>query len=112
MKDMLVRDIRRLTTMMDRDLGSAATYRVSPAGASTAVFVRSKPIGIRERTDLSQAGLTDVDAVWFLQTTYIANVLPGHILEVPVGGFKYEVKTATKDELDIEWTIFTRRIRM
>lgn len=121
----LVRRIRRVTTYMDKSIGQKAIYRVRTQGdvdvttgvvaqtvANTNVEVRSRPLSVRERSDLTQAGLGQVDAAWFMQTTYRSgDVQAGHFLEVPVGGFEYEVLSATKDELDIEWTIYTRRLR-
>jgi len=75
----------------------------------THVKVRSWPLSVRERVDLAEAGLNQVDTRWTLRCAYAANIQSDDILTV--GPFHYEVLTSspTKDEFGVEWTLLTRR---
>lgn len=115
------RDLKRL----DRELGQAATY-YAPAGtaitgaitdgATTVTYTTTPNIKVRsaglssvELAALRNAGYSLVEAVWYMRSAYVAEVLPGQIIQV--GAFYYEVieNGATLDDLGQLWTIMTRR---
>lgn len=75
----------------------------------TDVMVRSWPLSLRERVDMAQAGLTQVDTRWSMRCAYSVEITSDDILTVK--NFNYEIlaSAATKDEFGIEWTLLTRR---
>lgn len=75
----------------------------------TDIVVRSWPLSVRERIDLANAGLQQIDARWTLRVAYASEVNTDDLLKV--GNFYYEVIPGgvTKDEFDVDWTILTRR---
>lgn len=106
----------------DRLFGQKATLRHRTFGALdvvtgeqtysdqiTQVKVRGWPLSVRERVDLAQAGLNQVDTRWTMRCKHAANIQSDDILTV--GAFHYEVlaSSATKDEFGVEWTLLTRR---
>lgn len=114
-----------MLTRLDKHYGLSATYKV-PTGSTlnvttgatvvtfdetTGIKVRPAKLSVTELSSLSQAGFTQIDQVWKLRKAYAADVRPGHLLDV--GGFLYEIIEGgiQLDELQLEWTLFTRRRR-
>lgn len=111
-EDHLVRNARRLADRLDARFGQDAWYRTTASETGTKVRVRSLPLTVRERSDLTRAGLTDIAARWRMQTKYRSDVKSKHMLYV--SGFLHEIldqPAAEADQLGIEWTIYTRRMK-
>jgi len=75
------------------------------------VRVRSWPLSLKERTDLSAAGILDVETRWAMRVSYQADISPGDVIRV--GSFVYEVVAGgvSTDEHGVEHIILTRRRR-
>lgn len=74
------------------------------------VVVRPWPIGFKEKVDMSNAGITEVDAKWAMRVKY-GRVEPGDLLTV--AGLNYIVVEGgvTTDEHDVDQIILTKRRR-
>lgn len=123
--DRLAKAYDRASQQLDKRIGNSARYtQITPGaldietGIQTPTYrrcdvkVRALPLSVRERLDLSAAGLHQVDARWAMRAHYISDVNPGD--ELRVGGLDYLVLTdpaSTLDEFRVEWTLFTRRMR-
>ncbi len=76
----------------------------------TPVLVRAWPLSIRERIDLSSAGLTEIDTRYTMRCSQVSSdPIPGDLLRI--NGFQFEVLPGgvTKDEHDVEYILLTRR---
>jgi len=121
----LSRAIDRTTRQIDRAIGVRALFKSvkygdldlltgtqSDLSTTCRVWIRERPISIRELTTLSQAGLTQIEKRWSLRAAYVTTVKPGDV--ITQGGRSYEVLSdpaSSLDEFGIEWTIYTRRVR-
>ena len=120
---------------IDRKVGIDAIYRVktsksldletgevvdtySPAITSTTANCKVRAITLtsRERANLANAGLDQVDAIWHIRHAYLENlgisdVRSDHMLTV--SSFHYNIieNGASLDVLHRLWTIMTRRRR-
>lgn len=109
MNEKLVKDIKRVTDYMDKQTGMPGLYRTSPTATGDGVVVRAFPYTMRELTQMSIAGVPHETVRWSIQTKYLDDVQAGAVLDV--GGSRYQVQSSVKDELNVEWTIFTRKMR-
>lgn len=120
----LVDRASRLLLKLDRQYGIQATYRVATGTVfdptvgdmvrnyvDTPVVIRPHGFSSIELSQLSTSGLGQIDARWWMRRAYMEEVRPGHILGS--GSFFYEVIDggATLDDLQLLWTILTRRRR-
>ncbi len=98
--------IDRGATTVDVVTGAQSTQQ-----ATCKVVIRPWPFTARELSDRSSAGLVQVDARWTMRVVYAGEVEPGDRIDVK--GMVYEVvpSGATQDELGVEWTILTRRLK-
>ena len=112
--------------LIDRNAGITAYYKIPTgstidiaAGTNTIIYdnggdpatvkVRSKSLSVMEKNAIRDSGIANFDAVWFMRKFYVNEVKPGHVLQV--SGMNYEVVMdgASLDDLQILWTIITRR---
>ena len=114
----------KILVRLDKHYGTPATYKV-PTGSTfdvttgqtvvtfseTSIRVRPAQLSVVERSELSRAGFTQFDQAWKFRKAYVSDVRPGHLLDV--SGFTYEIVAGgvQLDELQLEWTVFTRRRR-
>lgn len=121
MKSSLTHAIDQSSRHADRLMGKKAKHYHEPewsfnpdTGAQTLstqpndVVVRKWPIGFKEKVDMSNAGITEVDARWTMRVKY-GRVEPGDLLTV--SGFSYIVIQGgvTTDEHDVDQIILTKR---
>ena len=112
MNPVLVEQIRKAARYMDKQVGMKGSYKVQPGSTpimQTPVTVRSYPIEMREMDALTRSGLSLDTVRWVMCTEHQAEVRAGDVLAV--GGQNYEVLQAIKDELNVEWTLYTRKMR-
>ncbi len=118
----LIRDTKALLNKLDLQHGLRATYRVPSEGVpdiqtgqvtvsndDKSVIVRPLPYTIDELTQLTSAGITMDMVRWRMQVKYKDTVQDGDILIV--SSMRYAINKAEKDQLGVEWTLFTTRMR-
>jgi len=98
--------VRRIEGDLDIETGLQQDTTITKS-----VRVRSWPLSLKERTDLSAAGILDVETRWAMRVSYQSDISPGDVIRV--GSFVYEVVAGgvSTDEHGVEHIILTRRRR-
>lgn len=120
----LAKGIDQVNRQLNRSFGLDAVYTVltytepdlitgqqTPSEQSCRLKVRSMPISLRERLELSKAGINEQMTRWVARKADIADVHPGD--RIKVSGLDYEVMSNPASDLDefgIEWMIYTHRV--
>ena len=124
-KKQLSKRLDTINKRMDRLYGMDASYNARVIGAFnpttgaqtitdnvSTIRVRAEPITLRERADLSAAGVNQETTRWNIRKAEVATVKAGDILTID--SLQYEVQSepsATLDEFELVWTVFAQRIR-
>lgn len=111
MTDRLVTRAKALSDQADKRFGQDAWYRTDPHEVGVKVRIRPLSLSVRELSDLTRAGFTNISARWRMQTKHPVDVKSGDMLYT--SGFLFEIldrPAAEADQLGIEWTIYTHRM--
>lgn len=123
MVDRLVSQAEDILIRMDARVGQSATYKI-PTGTTVDfttgdvivtydetpnVIVRPAGLTTEQIAALANTGVGEIDAVWLMRRAYVEDVLQGHILTVGDHDYEVAVGGASLDDLQLLWTILTRR---
>lgn len=75
------------------------------------IKVRSRPLSIRELSEITSSGLQQVETIWRMRQSYVPNARTDDELHLISSGFKYLILRAELDALQLDWQLFTRRLR-
>ena len=76
------------------------------------VRVRNISLSIRELTEVTDAGLSQVEKVFRMRKFYANELKTDDRLKLIPTGFEYLILRPDLDDLEIQWTLFTRRLRI
>lgn len=125
MVDKLVTQSDAILARLDRRFGFSADYLVAGEitvdpviGTQTPSFttipdirLRSRVLSTRELIEITETGLLQVETAWKMRRHFVSETKPDDRFTLTVSGLQFLVLRVQLDDLQLDWTLLTRRLR-